>query len=101
MLLNDCSKIAEQQWHWLGEQYPYVVLHEFVVMPNHIHGIIEINRSRIVLSDQYLSGAVSCQVFERLACALNAKQQIVFQEFKNIIDNYEKNCSTSGFTDSL
>jgi len=45
MILNEYGQIAEQQWHWLGKQYPYVVLHEFVVMPNHIHGIIEINRS--------------------------------------------------------
>ena len=29
----------------VAEQYPYVVLHAFVVMPNHIHGIIEINRN--------------------------------------------------------
>ena len=48
MVLNDYGKIAEQQWHWLGEQYPYIVLHEFVVMPNHIHGIIEINRTNSV-----------------------------------------------------
>ncbi len=45
MTLNEYGQIAEQQWHWLGGQYRYVVLHEFVVMPNHIHGIIEINRS--------------------------------------------------------
>ena len=51
MVLNDFGTIAEQQWHWLGEQYSYIVLYEFVVMPNHIHGIIEINRSRIKSSD--------------------------------------------------
>jgi putative transposase len=45
MILNEYGQIAEKQWHWLSEQYPYVVLHAFVVMPNHIHGIIEINRS--------------------------------------------------------
>jgi putative transposase len=45
MILNEYGLIAEKQWDWLGEQYPYIVLHEFVIMPNHIHGIIEINRS--------------------------------------------------------
>jgi len=44
MILNEYGAIAEIQWFWLGEKYPYVILHEFVVMPNHIHGIIEINR---------------------------------------------------------
>lgn len=47
--LNEYGKIAEKQWHWLGKQYPYIKLHEFVVMPNHIHGIIEINRSIVVV----------------------------------------------------
>lgn len=46
MELNEYGKICETQWHWLAKQYPYVVLHEFCVMPNHIHGIIEINSSR-------------------------------------------------------
>lgn len=45
MKLNEYGKIAEAQWYWLEIQYPYVVLHAFVVMPNHIHGIIEINRN--------------------------------------------------------
>jgi REP element-mobilizing transposase RayT len=45
MVENEYGKIAEKQWYWLGEQYPYVILHAFVVMPNHIHGLIEISRS--------------------------------------------------------
>ena len=47
MILNQYGEIAGKQWFWLGQQYPYVVLHDFVVMPNHIHGIIEINRKNI------------------------------------------------------
>jgi len=29
-------------WQWLAKQYPYVVLDEWTVMPNHLHGIIVI-----------------------------------------------------------
>ena len=47
MKLNEFGIIAEKQWHWLAEQYQYIVLHAFVVMPNHVHGIIEIKRSLI------------------------------------------------------
>jgi REP element-mobilizing transposase RayT len=47
MQLNQYGEIVKRQWNWLSEQYRYVVLHGFVVMPNHMHGIIEINRSRI------------------------------------------------------
>ena len=44
MILNAFGHIAKEQWEWLSQRYPYVVMHEFVIMPDHIHGIIEINR---------------------------------------------------------
>lgn len=44
MHLNEFGKIADEQWLWLAKQYPYVRLHEHVVMPDHFHGILEINR---------------------------------------------------------
>jgi putative transposase len=47
MILNEYGQIAQKQWQWLAEQYKYVVLHEHIVMPDHIHGIIEINRANI------------------------------------------------------
>jgi putative transposase len=52
MYLNEYGEIAKRQWNWLSEQYGYVALHSFVVMPNHIHGIIEINHWRIPSSRQ-------------------------------------------------
>ncbi len=55
MTPNNYGQIVEKQWHWLGKQYPYIVLHAFVVMPNHIHGIIEINRSVVVGTGRDLS----------------------------------------------
>jgi len=47
MFKSKIGEIAESQWYWLEEQYPYVSLHTFIVMPNHIHGIIEINSERV------------------------------------------------------
>ena len=43
MVLNEVGEIAQQQWQWLINKYPYLKSHAFVVMPNHIHGILEIN----------------------------------------------------------
>lgn len=42
--LNIVGKIVERHWLWLQEQYKYIRLHEYIVMPDHFHGIIEINR---------------------------------------------------------
>ena len=35
--------IAREQWQWLGSQYLYIDLVSFIVMPDHVHGIIYIN----------------------------------------------------------
>ncbi|MFD2515206.1 transposase [Pontibacter locisalis] len=55
MVLNKYGQIATQQWHWLAAQYPYLVLHAFVVMPNHVHGIIEIDQNLVVRTGRDLS----------------------------------------------
>lgn len=44
MVLNDAGMMIERQWRELTNRFHYIQLHEFVVMPNHFHGIIEINR---------------------------------------------------------
>lgn len=49
MNLNEYGKIVEDQIIWLQEQYPYIDLHNYVVMPNHVHLILEINS--LVLKD--------------------------------------------------
>ncbi|WP_445768084.1 transposase [Rheinheimera sp.] len=40
--LNCFGEIAKKHWLNLTEQYSSIKLHEFVIMPNHMHGIIEI-----------------------------------------------------------
>lgn len=36
--------LARQYWNEIPQHYPFVELDEFVVMPNHIHGILFFNR---------------------------------------------------------
>jgi REP element-mobilizing transposase RayT len=43
MKLNDLGKIVKQQLFWLHKHFPHVRLDEWVIMPNHIHIILEIN----------------------------------------------------------
>ena len=80
MILNPYGQIAQNQWFWLSGQYPYVILHAFVVMPNHIHGIIEIDRSRIdspakIKSISELMGAYKTTVSKQI-------HMTGFKEFK-------------------
>ena len=48
MILNEFGEIVKQQILWLEKQYPYVKIHNWVVMPNHVHILLEIDRGRIV-----------------------------------------------------
>jgi len=43
MQLNEYGQIVAECWQWLPGAYPYVCLDEWVIMPNHLHGIIVIN----------------------------------------------------------
>ena len=43
MMLSDAGKQAQICWLAIPKHFTNVVLHDFVVMPNHIHGIVEIS----------------------------------------------------------
>lgn len=40
MRLNDSGKKVQTCWHEIPEHFPLVALDKFVVMPNHVHGIL-------------------------------------------------------------
>jgi len=46
MVLNRYGKIAEKYWVGLPGHYTNCTLDEFVIMPNHVHGIIIIDNGR-------------------------------------------------------
>jgi REP element-mobilizing transposase RayT len=62
MILNDAGKIANECWLKIPEHFPDAVLHEHVVMPNHVHGIIEL-AGPVAAGDE---NAVGVQNFEPL-----------------------------------
>ncbi|MBK8399436.1 MAG: hypothetical protein IPL26_29865 [Leptospiraceae bacterium] len=45
MKLNEYGKIVLECWNGLPDHYPDCILDEFVIMPNHIHGIIIVTRN--------------------------------------------------------
>lgn len=47
MELNEAGKIAVSCWLDIPAHFPNATLHEYVVMPNHIHGIIELSGTSV------------------------------------------------------
>ena len=40
MILNEFGKMVNNFWKEIPKHFPYVILDEYIVMPNHVHGII-------------------------------------------------------------
>ena len=45
---TEIGKIAEKCWREIPRHFPFVKLDEFVIMPDHLHGIIEITENNFV-----------------------------------------------------
>jgi len=64
MVLPTTGETARQIWLEIPSRFPYVLLDEFVVMPNHIHGIVIIDKpedpveTRFIASKSDAAGSV-------------------------------------------
>lgn len=45
MDLNEMGRVVDKCWKEISEHFPNVELDEYVIMPNHIHGILMLNDS--------------------------------------------------------
>ncbi len=45
MVLKDSGMMIEKWWNELKNRFPNIELDEFIIMPNHFHGIIQINNT--------------------------------------------------------
>jgi len=43
MILNGIGKIVNEYWNNIPIHFPNIIFDEFIIMPNHIHGIIIID----------------------------------------------------------
>lgn len=45
MILNECGRIAADEWRKSAAIRDEIEMDEFIVMPNHLHGIVVIGRA--------------------------------------------------------
>lgn len=51
IVLNRLGKFAKQCWEDILKHFPFVKLDEYIIMPNHIHGIIVIDNDNVETQD--------------------------------------------------
>ena len=106
MRLNEIGKIAEEEWLRTAIIRPDIQLDVFVIMPNHIHGIIILTepvgtRHAVSLQEQFAK-PVGVQNFEPLP--QNIYQHIIPKSLGSIIRSYKaavthecRKCGHHGF----
>ncbi len=80
MFLNEFGKFVKHCWNGIPDHFPDVVLDEFVIMPDHIHGIIVINKKSVI--------PVRVQNFEPVQM-INQYQHIIPRSIGSIIRGFK------------
>jgi REP element-mobilizing transposase RayT len=67
MNLLEIGKIAQKYWLEIPKHFPFVELDEFVVMPNHIHGIVIINDRRNSVCRDVINHVSTGNIFSKIS----------------------------------
>ncbi len=75
MILNQFGEIVEKCWYEIPQHFPDVTLDEFVVMPNHVHGMVvirnDVMKNRHVVGNAYMRSLQSPSSPDRTKMALS------------------------------
>lgn len=84
MVLSEIGEIAHQCWSDIPKHFPFVKLDAFVVMPNHVHGIVTIDKSDYDIKNEQNSN-------ERDVNERNSNERDVNERNSNERDGNEQN----------
>jgi len=88
MILNDPGKIANECWLNLPHHFPNVILHEYIIMPNHVHGIIE-------LKHVGTSHVMSHHKQNRFSKPIPGSVSVIIQQYKSSVKRF---CNKNNFS---
>ena len=47
MVLNECGTVVETCWNRIPNHFPHISLDDYIIMPNHVHGILVIDDATV------------------------------------------------------
>ena len=80
--LNQAGQMVQQMWQQLPQRFSSIQIDEFVVMPNHLHGIIAISMVNMVSNNQ--SQAQDLKQIQPLQTSKSVKLGDIIGAFKSI-----------------
>ena len=101
MRLNNAGEIAKQCWEEIPRHFVNVVLDEFVVMPNHVHGIIILNEiENEVLSNEMIIHSHGRDVQLNVSTKISPKRgslSVIIRTYKAAVTLACRNNGCDGF----
>jgi REP element-mobilizing transposase RayT len=88
MVLNECGKHVEHCWNEIAVHFPYANIDEYVIMPNHVHGIIqlrEMDNENVMVQSGGVNNPVGVQNFEPLRHFELLRNDSKQNEFQHIV----------------
>jgi len=88
VLLNNCGRLADKLWLEIGNRYLGVNMDEYIIMPNHVHGIIQLDGIMEGAAGQAGEGRVG-QAGEERAGTRPARTEMLALNLGKIIGEYK------------
>jgi len=90
MNLNELGNWTTQCWLEIPKHFPHAVLHDHIIMPNHVHGIIEINQDVNAPVKNHSLVHVEAKKFSPLQNSVKLFKHLQFTQNTRLHFNWEK-----------
>ncbi len=97
MILNDTGKIADECWLEIPKHFPNTVLHEHIVMPNHVHGIIELKRVDAFVGTSHVMSLPNIPKYNQFSKPMPGSISVIIQQYKSSVTRILKGIKNSDF----
>ncbi len=86
--------IADQYWQTIPDHFPYVQLGEYVVMPDHIHGILTITERQSLIDDGVIVETPNLGVSTGVDCHWKTGTLgVIVNQYKRICTIHARKCN--------
>ena len=94
MKLSEIGEIVKNCWLAIPQHYPNVTLDEFVIMPDHMHGLIFIDDLSFVETCHGMSLQTRTRTYNKFSQPVSQSLSMIINHFKSAVKRW---CNKNGF----
>jgi len=89
MVLNEYGEIAEKLWLEIPNHFEDVKLDEYIIMPNHVHGIIIIDSDEEPVGNRHACSLQEGRQYQKLPVVIGSYKSAVTREINQIHNEFQ------------